>query len=56
MAIILNAGTPSDSIWSLALKNENNKIMDYYMDRIYGKNNKELEIVDTDFQCITYYE
>lgn len=38
------------------LKNENNKIMDYHMDRIYGKNNKDLEIVDTDFQCITYYE
>lgn len=33
-----------------------NKIMDYHMDTIYGKGNSDREIVDTEFQCISYYE
>ena len=33
-----------------------NKLMDHRMDVIYGKYNREMEIIDTEYQCITYYE
>lgn len=33
-----------------------NSVMDHHMDIIYGKGNSGREIVDTEFQCISYYE
>lgn len=41
---------------SKELEKNINKIMDHHMNIIYGKGNSEKEIVDTEYQCIIYYE
>ncbi len=38
------------------LEDKINKTMDHHMNVIYGKNNSNMEIVDTEYQCIIYYE